>query len=251
MTTDAGLPLGFWARIEKMIDERVARYARSAPVRNVSMTSGDFRVQGGRFRIQYPADQGGADAVYFGDLSKSDGSRSGSGMVVQGPDGRNILQAYAAPSGQTIAQITDNFGNVVIESEATGTGGLNRPFLTQAFYPARWADLTVSTTSATFETLFQGAFYKQHPALSVVARAATDASTTTGELRVLVNGVPLGSVLTIDNVLANRFFYGELADPHMTWQLVEIQGRRTSAAGSMRVAPLTMYGRGDTTSITT
>lgn len=249
MSQEAGLPRGFWGTVQKMIDTSIAAYARSGANRNTSMTGGsDFRLQGGRFRVLYPTDQGGGDAVYFGDIySTSDpGQLLGTGMLFQAADGADIVQIRNnATTGQTFMQIRDTNEQLVLNTETGGTGGLGRPYFTVPFYPVRTADMGVATTSATWETLYAGGFHKQHPALTVQVRAVTDTAGTTGEVRALVNGATHGDLaaVTADAQTAPTF-YALPADPHFTYLSIEIQARRTAGTGAVRVAPITAFGRG-------
>jgi hypothetical protein len=108
-----------------------------------------------------------------------------------------------------------------------------------------FADWTVATTSTTFETLWKGEMLKQHPKLSVATRATTDTSGSTGEIRVLVNGVQLGSsVASVGFALTTSLLGPDVVDgDHMKLLTVEIQGRMASGAGSLKVEPLHVIGR--------
>jgi hypothetical protein len=243
----APVPPDLWGRIERMIDARVAAAMRSGPLRNASITGGEMIVQGGRLRVMYPDTEGGDAALYFGDIYNADDAteRLGTGMMFQQPDGTDILSVRSdVDSGLPRATIRDAAGNTVIQTDRNIGEGLARPYISGAFYPARYADMTVSTTSATFETLWEAVIYKQHAYLLVGARASMDTAGATGETRVLVDGVQLGDVETEGYAIATNI-WGPLpvAGDHLESLTVQIQGRRTSATGALRVAPRYVIGR--------
>jgi hypothetical protein len=243
----APVPPDLWGRIERMIDARVADAMRSGPLRNASITGGETRVQGGKLRVLYPDDEGGDAAVYFGDIyvATDPDQRLGTGLLVQAPNGVDIASFRSNNETDVpLVQIRDGGGNQVFLTDQHNGQGLSRPYIGGAFYPARYVDMTVSTTSATFETLWEAVIYKQHAYLLVGARASMDTTGTTGETRVLVDGVQLGAVETEGFSIANNI-WGPLpvAGDHLEPLTIQIQGRRTSATGALRVVPTYVMGR--------
>jgi hypothetical protein len=198
---------------------------------------GTLTIKGGRLRVLYPADQGGGDGVYFGDLYAA-GEYVGTGLLVQAPDGGDIATFRSdAASGIPLAVIRDGQQNAVFFTD-TGTGvGLGRPYLPFVFYGARFSGDPSLTTSSTFETLWQAFTYKQHAAVYVAAASMADAGVA-GEVRVLVNGVQLGSTQSVSSTAAaHAFGVAAVAGANMASLQVQIQARVTSGAGSLRVFP--------------
>lgn len=244
MTQEAGTPAGFWDRVEQIAKKVVNDYVRAGLLNSASISSGGLTIKGGFLRFLFPASLGSGLAAFFGDIkNEADGSYLGTGLLIQDQNGRDIAQLRTDDAtGTTVIMLNDAQGNNVI-STFNAPMGLSRPLLQGGFVPTRFADFTVATTSATFETLFRGTLYKQNPAMFVRTAASMDTSGTTGELRVLVNGNQLGSVATV-GFTVGTFDFGTavIAGAHMDFLNVEIQGRRTGATGALRVAPGTWIG---------
>ena len=244
MTQEAGVPRDLWGKIQKRIDESVAKLARSGMLRNASITDGNLTVKGGSFRAQYPENLGGGNSVYIGDIYGG-GGYAGTGMLVQAPDGTDmILARQDAQFGNTRVDLYDSGNRVIVGNDASSGMGLARPYLPSTFYRKRYQDMTISTTSATFETLFEAQIHKQHPRYEVGCRATMDTSGTTGEVQVLINGVALGSTQAQSFLIKpNVFGPANVAGSHMSTLTVEIQGRVTSGSGALRVEPQYLIGR--------
>ena len=95
MPQEAAIPRGLWGRIEKLIDEKIAAFARSGPLRNASISGGAGLTikDGGVLRLQ-AAD--GTATFYVGPIQSSplpDGSPQ-PGMVMRRNDGSAALALY-------------------------------------------------------------------------------------------------------------------------------------------------------------
>lgn len=247
MTQEGAVPPDLWERVRKVAEEVVAKSYRSAPLRNASISEGgDLSVRGGAVRVYYRASQGGGNAVYFGDLVTGE-DYVGTGILVEGPNGTDIASfSYNFADGTSTAHLHDEKNNIIVGNDSTSGQGLARPYIPAGgMWRARFSDWSVSTTSTTFETLWKGEMLKQHPKLSVATRASTDVSGTTGEIKVLVNGVQLGSsVATVGFALTTSLLGPNVVNgDHMTLLSVEIQGRVTTGSGALRVEPLHVIGR--------
>lgn len=248
MAQEAAVPAGLWERVRKIAAEEVARFARSGFLRNARISGGAGLTvaDGGKFRALYPDELGGETAFYVGDIYGAE-SRDylGTGVLIQAPDGTD-LAVFRTDShfGTTMQNIYDSGGRIIFGNDAASGQGLARPYLSGGFARARYADWGVSTTSSTFETLFEQRIWKQHPRLEVAVRASMDTTDTTGEVRVLVNGVQLGATTSEGYATTYRYFGPEpIAGAHMETVIVEIQGRRTSATGALRVESRYWVGR--------
>lgn len=247
MTQEAAVPAGYLEQVRRIAREEVAAAYRSGSLRNASIgEGGTFTIRGGRLQVLYPATQGGGLSAYVGDLyDASDGSYLGSGLLVQDQDGQPIAQFRSdAPSGQSRALITDASGETAVSTDAAGGLGLARPYLSNSFVPSRYADWTISTSSATFETLFVSSGYRTHAGILAWTRASMDTSGSTGEVRVLVNSAQLDTPGTI-GFAQTLSFHGPTILPGESYDFltVEIQGRVASGAGSLRVAGGGWIGR--------
>lgn len=245
MTAEAQLPRGWRGLVQKMIDDSIARFARSGFLRNASVTGGAGLTvaDGGAWRLT-AAD--GTEIFYVGpvDPPMPDGSPQ-PGVIVRRGDGTVVLMLYDVDPTvfQQALNWYDRGGNVVLADDTASGQGLARPYIPGGFHRTRFADFTVTSTSATFETLWDARLPKQHPRLEVGYRASMDTAATTGEVRVLVNGVQLGATTAEAFLVATRFIGpAAVAGNHLDTLLVEIQGRRTSAGGALRVEPLYVRG---------
>lgn len=248
MTQEAGVPRGFWAKVREIAREEVAKAYRSGQNRNSGIgTGGVLSVEGGQLQLVTDA---GIPLFYVGPVqpSKPDGSPQ-QGITIRRADGTAMLALYDAfPAADgTLNQAAnwfDRYGNTVLADDTDSGQGLARPYLTGGFGKARFADMAVTTTSATFETLWDTRITKQQPKLEVWYRATMDTAATTGEVQVLVNGVPWGAVMPHVFALGPNVIGPLPVDGlHMSTMVVEIQGRRTSATGALRVEPMMWIGR--------
>lgn len=249
MGVDAGTPPGLAERIRQIAATEVAKFMRSGFLRNASITDGFFTIKGGAFRLLSKA-TGGVEQFYLGPV----GDVLGNGerqqfWRVRRADGTTVLRLWDAFPGAdgTLNQAlswADRTGNVVFADDTDSGQGLARPWLSGGFARVRYGDMTVSTSAADWETLFEARVDKQQPRLMVGYRASMDADGATGETRVLVNDVQLGPTAAEAFVLATRFIGPEpVAGAHMDQLTVKIQARRTSATGGLRVEPIGWWGR--------
>jgi hypothetical protein len=248
MGLDAALPPGLPERIRKMIRDEVGRLLRSDLLRSASIGEGGLTIKGGFLRA-LPLDEAAAVSFYVGRIvSAVDGSYQGTGVLLQQPDGTDIAVIRTAEGdfgpGKSIVSLRDSGERVVFATDAASGQGMARPYVPGGFYRQRSADWSVSTTAGAFEGLWKAEMPKQQPRLRVATQAATTASDTTGEIRVMVNGVQMGAVAAIGSGPTISAYGPEaVAGDHMSTLTVEIQGRRTAGTGSLRVEPLRLEGR--------
>lgn len=243
----APIPSDFWGRVRQMIVEEVAKFFRSGPLRNASITDGGLTIRGGFFRLLF----GNIVMWFVGPYGPAlpDGTAQ-QGFYLRRADGTlalDLRDAFPGLDGTLNQALTwyDRTGHGVLADDTDSGEGLARPYLQAAFYPARFGDY-LTTTSGTFETIYRAELPKQQPRLRVAVSGATDDAGTSGEMRVLVEGNPLGTTVTgLNSTTFSTGVFGPalLSDaPYMSTLHVEIQARRTAGAGSVRVAPLTIQG---------
>ena len=247
MTQEGAVPPAYGEYLRRIIREEIAAYARSGASRNMSIgEGGTFTVKGGQLRVLYPAEDGGGVGLFFGDLKfETDGSYAGTGLSVQAPDGTDILTARTTTTTDyPIVLIRDGQGNILISTDSVGGQGLTRPYLSTGFYRQRFADWTVQTTDTAWEGLWKAEVQKQTPGLYVGVQCSMDTSGTSGEVRVLVDGVQMGDIEPVGWALSiRRFGPAAVAGTHNQTLTVEIQGRVPAGVGAMKVEPLYMLGR--------
>lgn len=248
MGADAGTPPGLVDRIRQIAADEVRKFARSGFLRNASISDGGLTIKGGFFRMLSKA-TGGVTQFFLGPVAPGlpDGTPQ-QGWLVNRADDTMVLGLYDSDTanGQFNQALSwfDRKGNVVFADDTDGGQGIARPWLSGHFAPARFNDWTVSTTSATFETLWEQRIDLQQPRLQVTYWASMDAAGTTGQTRVMVNGVQFGPTAA-EAFLVPLRTVGPLpvAGGHLTEVLVQIQGRRTSTTGALRVQALNWKGR--------
>ncbi len=246
MTAQAGMPLDFWEQVRKVAAEEVAKYARSGPSRNSSITGGsgttigeggELVIDGGRFRAKYPANLGGGESVYIGDIYVG-GNYTGTGLLAQSPSGVDmILARQDTQFGNTRVDLYDSGNRVIVGNDAATGQGLARPYLEHTPYLTRygdWRTFTMATTDV-WETIIAYSVVKQHPRLEVCVLASMDTAATTGELRVLVDGVQLDTTASLAYAQGpNTFGPDHVLGGHMAVLTVEVQARRTTATGGIK-----------------
>lgn len=243
----APIPSDFWGRIRQMIVEEVAKFFRSGPLRNASISDGGLTIRGGFFRVI----GGVANLFYVGPYGPAAGDGTvQQGMTVRRFDGTAALSLYDAFPGATGEDFDqaltwhDREGNAVVADDTNSGQGLARPYIPGALYPARFADY-LSTTAGTFETIYRAELPKQHPRLRVAVYAATDTAGTTGQIRCLVEGDQFGAQFDVDNSVQTTCVWGPEFLPdaaHMSTVHIEVQARRTGGAGQVRIAPISAQG---------
>lgn len=242
MTQEGGTPAGFWDRVEQVAKKVVNDYIRAGLLNSASISSGGLTIKGGALKVLYSA---GQLAVYFGGLVTGT-TYAGTGLLIQEPNGIDIASfSYNEVTGTHTANLHDGQNNVIVGNDSFSGQGLARPYVPQGGWArARYADWNIATTSATFETLWRGEMFKQHPKISVATLSSMDTSGSTGELRVVVDGVQMGTTQTIGFAQTVSLIGPDVvAGVHMKVLTVEIQGRVASGAGALKVEPLHCFGR--------
>lgn len=248
MAQEAKVPASFWATVQKKIDDSVAKFARSGFLRNASISDGGLTIKGGF--LQLIDKVLGVSLFYVGPVSpnKADGTPQ-QGWIVRRADGTIVLQlfdAFPTDMGGALNQALnwrDRAGNVVLADDTNGGVGLARPHLASAFYPTRTQDFLKSTAAA-FETVLRARVEKQQPKLYVEAWGWADASGTTGQIQVLVNGVALGTAQSVNNTAVGLFTFGPatVAGNFSDTLNVEIQVKRTAGTGNVLAAASMVQG---------
>jgi hypothetical protein len=249
VTQEGAVPPDFWQQVRQIAREEVAKSSRSAPLKNAAISSGGLTIQqGGSLVLMNNAGTG--EQFYVGPVLPNMPDGTGQpGVIFRREDGSLALAMYDPDTSGAFKQflaLYDRSHNVIVSDDTDSGQGLARPYVPMSgFYRAKYSDWTVQTTSTTFETLWRGEMIKQHPRLSVATNASMDTSGSTGEIKVLVNGVQLGtSVATVGFALTTSLFGPAAVDvDHMKLLAVEIQGRVASGAGALRVEPLHAIGR--------
>ncbi|MBW1601322.1 hypothetical protein JJV70_04230 [Streptomyces sp. JJ66] len=220
--------------LERQVRELMGSANTAPPMNRIS--GGDVVIgDGGRLRVRTPD---GEDLLYLGRVhpDRTDGQPQ-QGLVVRRDDGSVALTVWTG-SPDTLpdqpVQIFDRKGNVVVADDAKQRG-LARPYvpypLPAPVAPGRWE----STGATAWTTLFRGPGIVQHPRL--YGRIAAEGSPG-AEVRVLVDGVPVGPVGGPDGLE----FTASLAVDFSATVTFEVQAKVAAAGGTVRCRPLALYG---------
>lgn len=138
----------------------------------------------------------------------------------------------------------DRQGNIVLSTDEASGQGIARPWL-----PVTWAgsDYTQwpGTTNATFAAVCETAVPRQQPQLFVRIRHTTDAPGTTGEVRLMCNGVQLGSTASV-GFLISTMDIGPLPLPAGEFSEtlgLSVDARRTAGTGAVRAMVIASWTR--------
>lgn len=159
-------------------------------------------------------------------------------------DGTNARFALLGPSGSQFWALYDEQGNILISDDSSAGQGLARPYIPWRAMPM--SEVTTppqSTTSSSFVALHRSHGVKQHPRIRVDMIIQAD-SGTTGEARLVASsGDVIGGVLSIPSA-ANTYgqIVGAIPGDHMQATHFDVQARRVSGAGSVRVGIADVYG---------
>ncbi|MFF4168585.1 hypothetical protein [Streptomyces sp. NPDC001744] len=221
--------------LERQIRELMGS-ANTTPALN-QINNGEVVIgDGGRLRVRSAE---GEDLIHMGRVQPDRGpDKPQQGLMVRRDDGSLALTVRTPAPDQLSTQpvqIFDRWGNVVVADDAAQRG-LARPYIPYALPrpvdTARWE----STGSVEWTTLYSGPGIVQHPRLyaRIAVRGAAGA-----EVRLLVDGVPVGPVGTPD---AGLEFTEPLSAAFSATVTFEIQAKVAAAGDTVRCSPLALYG---------
>lgn len=157
--------------------------------------------------------------------------------------GAEVLYTYTAQGGRQFWALTDNAQQIVFSDDAVSGQGIARPWVPIPVQTTRFDDLP-STPNTNWDQLQSTAWRpKQHPLWKVSISHCVDNPDTTGEARIMLDGVQVGNTVTVAWLNAWTDV-GPFPVPgtHMSLHQLELQCRR--AAGTGRVgANMTVEGQ--------
>ncbi len=159
-------------------------------------------------------------------------------------DGSMSSVAWDDASGSGYWAILDEAGAIVASTDTVSGSGLALPYLQYRSMP--YSEVLTppqSTTSATFTPLHRLSGQKQNPWIRAYLITQADAATT-GEVQLAVGGVAISDVTVIpasDN--SYRTVDAPLGGPHMSFFNVDVEARRVTGAGAIRVGVGFVSGR--------
>lgn len=249
MAQEAAVPKGFWARVQKMIDDAIAKSQR-APVGGLAVTgkSGVTIKNGGRFTADYPDDQGGGACVYVGDIySVVDGSYQGTGLLVQAPDGTDLMVVRTDVGfGSTMHNIYDSGGRIIVGNDAASREGLARPWIPLPLPVTNVIANWPNTTSTSAANIAESQGELQHPKIWWNATTVADAGVTgTVQLKITYGSVTVfgashpvtSTVAFIDEVITLPSGFANKN------AVIDVVARVTGGTGKVSCQTWTLYNR--------
>lgn len=205
--------------------------------------SGGITVKGGTLRALYP-DGGEAFLAGLHHLASGTPVR---GIVVRRPG--NVLSFWSFAredgTGNSFWALFDRAGNIVVSDDAESGEGLARPWLPYVGRPSSDYVTPLSTTSGTFTPLWTYAGVRQHPRTTARLLVQTDAGTTAEvQLRDTNNNTVVAGPEAV-GASANTYvdLTGALTGPFSGFIKVDVEARRVSGTGSVRVVLVYAVGR--------
>lgn len=201
-----------------------------------TIEAGSLQITGGQLVV---LDTDGTPLAGLGDLGNGY-----HGTVLYRSGGAVALAVFGTGTGSALSWY-DRSGNQVVEDDGVSARGLARPYIPLTFGDVTTAP-TSTTTSGSFAEIIRGAAPIQHPVLyAYVTVLASDASTS-GEVRMAIDGVAVGPTVPVGLGEYNAKGIGPFAvpDPGTYGQIrtVSIQARRTAGTGTIGVRVLSAYG---------
>lgn len=243
MGWEANVPSGLWPKIQKMIDDSIAKVLRAGLLQNASISGlpGLTVSPGSKILVRHP---NGDPLMLMGayDLKSAfnmpDGSCQPMALIWRA-DGSLALGMYdpnPADGFQQFLAMFDRNGNIIVSDDTNSGFGLARPHLAHAFYPSRAQDF-LKSTAASWETVWRARVEKQQPQIYGECWGATDTSGTTGQVRLMVNGVQLGATQNAVAGTVMQFQFGPavVAGNFGDTLNVELQAQRTAGTGNVQV----------------
>lgn len=180
---------------------------------NLGVT-GDLQVRdGGRIALLYP--NSNQSAVFMGDIYADEGAGPyvGTGLLVEDETGADLISAQG--------------------------DGITSPAFTIHCGPDDYS-VWPGTSSGSWATIYEGAARVYSPGLRFVAKVSTDASDTSGDVRLLVRHNDVDYILDTVNGVGFGYAYPEYNGPRPAqistggYMYVRLQARRTAGTGSVR-----------------
>jgi hypothetical protein len=146
--------------------------------------------------------------------------------------GADVLYTYTAQGGRQFWALTDNARQIVVSDDAVSGQGIARPWMPIPVQTSRFDDLP-STPNADWDQLQTTVWRpKQHPFWKVSVKHCVNNADTTGEARLMLDGVQVGATISVQWLSAWTDI-GPFPVPgtHMSLHQLELFARRTAGTG--------------------
>lgn len=241
-------PKDIQALAQELADLRreVAALRSSTPARNTTISGGAGLTvkDGGRFTV---VDPGGTVIAEFGALPQLPPRAPGQpqvGWILRRDNGEWAGYCYTNVEGGVQSwNWTDRSRNVVLADDAFSGVGLARPYIPIPVVPNSLNN-GQTTSSTSYTDLWRSNFIRQHPNLRVTLTYDTSDAPTTGDVRVTIDGTPVGVVKNATNGPAESTQIIDITGigSHVTAHDLTVQARRTAGTGTVRVLVHGLWG---------
>lgn len=216
--------------LERRLDELTTARGLEAS----SIGAGGLRINGGTLRIVNPD---GVSVCFFGPLGTSGGTSRGWAFR---HDDDSVAFTLQGAEGNQFWALWDKQGHIVISSDADSGEGLARPWIPLDTPHPNGLGHWPGTNSGSWSAIATSYPTIQHPRLDAIISTHADDGTR-GEVRVAIDGKQCGPVAKAGDMLQ---FSAPIPDYEWDKRVeLEIQGRRTSGNGEIKVAVRRLVGR--------
>ncbi|MDX3661334.1 hypothetical protein PV646_28850 [Streptomyces sp. ID05-26A] len=220
-----------WDYITKL-EQRIKTLENGRTLRAVVIPEGGVRITNSGVLIVQSAD--GVNLFYLGPLIS--GGVPLRGFLLRRENGKSMFSNGVAGGdpNKVFFAWKDNAENILFSDDANAGVGISRPWLSMPSVPVAATSIP-TTTGATFLSVYStGYMLKQQPNIELQALLYSTGGGV-GEARYTVNGVAIGSTMTINNGDFAWTSPVSLTPPqaHNTYIRTELQVRRTNGAGSV------------------
>lgn len=184
----------------------------------------------------------GKSLITVGNLG--DGTK---GAHIRRMDGSSAFRVYTDPTNGTgFVGMFDAHGQYIVTDDSASGFGIARPYLPipMAPYVPPLTGGAAQTTSGTWVPLLVGVVPLQHPVIMGTVSAQT-ATGVTAQLRVAIDGVQVGGVVTLDPGSWGLPLLGPAAtasEVYGAFHTVTVDAQVTGGSGAVAVAPVSLYG---------
>lgn len=229
----------------RALEQRVRQLENAAPLQNATISGGaGLTIQDlGRFLIERGGsalinDGQGRVLLYAGGLSETvPGVPQGYGVFLARLDGSYAMRFSDDADDEQVQRwkFYDRNGKRILAEDPQGDG-LEWPALPLVFANMDYTTWP-GTPSTTFTALAQAVAYRQHRRAFVTVRHTTDESTTSGQLRLMVNGTQVGSTISVGfGIGENLVGAFDVPGVHGDSTTYTIEARTTAGPGKVRAA---------------
>jgi hypothetical protein len=172
------------------------------------------------------------------------------GMIARRRNGSPALATFTIPDGGGFSAVYDKQVNIIVSDDGASGQGLARPWLPISFvFPGSVVPSgSETTTSATFATVLEAKYQKQHPRFYAYILLRCSDGSTSGEIQLAKNdGTLVGDIIQGPTAIPLGYFgfgtlLGSVPGGFGEEMNIDIMLRRTAGAGTVGVRVMGAWG---------